>query len=420
MKKKTIIGKSEKRQRSLQSNEDAHFLQTLIDTVPIPLFYKDTQGVYLGGNQAFADFLGLAKKDVRGKTVYDVAPRQFADRYAEADAELFRSGGVQTYESSAPQVDGTTRDVIFNKAVFLNSDGTVGGLVGSIFDITRRKEAKRELVRCMERYRRIFENIQDVYYEVGIDGTILEISPSIERYVPLRREELIGRSVNEFHIDREKKKELLKTIKDKGLVNDFEMDVKDMQGNPLTCSISAVILPGDDRTPPRMAGSLRDITERKRTEMTLRQREEELSIKSRNLEELNAALKVLLRHREEDRTELEERVLANVKTLALPCIERLKEGPLNRRQSLCLDILEAHIQKIISPFLREISQSYFDLTSQEIRVAGLVRDGKSTKDIAEFLGVSTRTVESHRDSIRRKLGIKDRKTSLRSFLLKLS
>jgi len=166
--------------------------------------------------------------------------------------------------------------------------------------------------------------------------------------------------------------------------------------------------------------SLMDITQLKKIQTSLKEREEELFIKSRNLEELNAALRALLKQRDEDRVELEENVLANVKTSIIPLIEKLGAGPLNPSQSVCLEAIESHLQDIISPFLHRFSQAYFDLTPQEIQVAALVKDGKTSKEIASHLGVSVRTVDTHRDNIRKKLGIKDRRSGLRSFLLRLS
>ncbi|MBU2228231.1 MAG: PAS domain S-box protein [Proteobacteria bacterium] len=396
------------------------FPQKLIDSIPIPVFYKDIRGVYLGGNQAFADFLGRKMEDIVGKTVHEIAPEDLAEEYERADKELFRREGIQTYESAIVHADGARHKVIFNKATFSNRDGVVSGLIGSIFDIAQRKEVEERLRRNEERYRRIFENIQDVYYEVGLDGAILELSPSIERYFQFKREDLIGRSIYEFYSDKNRRKALLQEIEEKGYVRDFEIHLRDRRGAQFTCSITASIMPGEGERPPRIAGSMRDISERKRDEETLRQREEELSIKSRNLEEVNTALKVLLKQREEDRKELEENVLANVKTSLLPYLEKLKKGPLTQRQRAYLEILEAQMKKIISPFLHRISQACFDLTPQEIRVADFVKNGNTTKEIADILRISIKTVDYHRDNIRRKMGIKNHHTNLRSFLLKLS
>jgi PAS domain S-box-containing protein len=288
------------------------------------------------------------------------------------------------------------------------------------FDPTDRREVEERLRRSEERYRRIFENIQDIYYEVGLDGTILEISPSIESYSPFRREDLIGRSINEFYADQTQRDSFLQAILESGSVHDFEIQLRDSGGSLFTCSITAAILPGSKTLPPRIVGSMRDISARKQAEQVLKEREEELSIQSRNLEEVNTALKVLLRQREEDRVELQEQVLANVKTLILPCIEKMKEGTLTPPQRVCLNTFEARIKEIISPFLHMITQAYFDLTPQEIRVADCVKNGHTTKEIADMLCISVKTVDYHRDHIRRKLGIKNRPASLRSFLLTLS
>jgi PAS domain S-box-containing protein len=423
VKKRNQIEKPKPRPDSFEGCRDPDFLQKLLDSIPIPIFYKDARGIYLGGNQAFGDFLGRKKEDIVGKTVHDIFPEDLAEIYERADQELFRTGGIQTYESAVMHADGTRHDVIFFKAsvtTFLNKDGSLGGLIGSLFDITDRKVAEKQLRWSEARYRRIFDNIQDIYYEVGLDGTILEISPSIERYFPFKRADLIGRSVYDFYADKSRRTDFLQEISGKGYVRDFEIQLRERQGALFTCSFTATILPGEGERPPRIVGSMRDISERKQAEETLRQREEELSIKSRNLEEFNTALKVLLKQREEDRKEMEENVLTNVKTSILPYIEKVKENPLTHHQRACLDILEAQMKKITSPFLHTISQACFDLTPQEIRVADFVKNGNSSKEIADILGISIKTVDYHRDNIRRKLGIRNHPTNLRSFLLKLS
>jgi len=420
MKKGKKIEKPRPYKISNEETEAPVFLQKLIDSIPIPIFYKDIQGAYLGGNREFENFLGRKIEDIVGKTVHEIAPEDLAEIYEQADKKLLQTGGDQTYESAIMHADGTRHIVVFNKATLNNRDGKPCGLVGSIFDITLRKKFEAQLRSSEARYRRIFENIQDVYYEVGLDGAILELSTSVEKYVPFKREDLIGRSVYDFYADKNRRSGFLQEIREKGYVRDFEIQLRDLQGALFTCSITAAILPGEGERPPRIVGSIRDISERKRAEETLGQREEELSIKSRNLEEVNTALKVLLKQREEDRKEMEENVLTNVKTSILPYIEKVKEGPLTHHQRACLEILEAQTKKIISPFLHRITQACFDLTPQEIRVADLVKNGNTTKEIADILGISIKTVDYHRDNIRRKLGIKNHQTNLRSFLLKLS
>lgn len=164
----------------------------------------------------------------------------------------------------------------------------------------------------------------------------------------------------------------------------------------------------------------KEIMQRKRAVKTLREREAALKVQARNLGEANTALKVLLRHREEDKTELEEKVLSNVKELVLPYVEALKRTGLDAKQITYVGIVESHLNNIVSPFLRRLSSKYLGLTPREIQVANLIKEGKATKEIAELCNVSSRAVEFHRDNIRAKLGLKNKKANLRTYLLSLS
>jgi PAS domain S-box-containing protein len=151
-----------------------------------------------------------------------------------------------------------------------------------------------------------------------------------------------------------------------------------------------------------------------------RKAEEELEIKGRNLQEINTALRVLLKRRDEDKIELEEKVLSNMKALVRPYLEKLKKTGMDERQKAYVDILESYLDNIISPFSRTLSSKLLHLTPTEIQVAGLVRDGKTAKEIAQLLNKSTRAIESHRINIRRKLGLTNSKSNLSSYLLSLA
>jgi len=162
-----------------------------------------------------------------------------------------------------------------------------------------------------------------------------------------------------------------------------------------------------------------DITERKLAEEALREREAELMIQTNSLEEVNTALRVLLKRRDEDKTELEEKVLGNVKQLVLPFLEKLKKSPLDTKQLTCLHILESNLNAIISPFLRTLSTKYVSLTTKEIQVANLIKEGKKTREIGEVMTLSPRTIETHRKNIRKKLGMEKKRGNLKSHLVTL-
>jgi len=162
-----------------------------------------------------------------------------------------------------------------------------------------------------------------------------------------------------------------------------------------------------------------DISEQKLTEQELREREKALEMQTNNLEEANTALRVLLQRRDEDRAELEEKVLFNVRQLIEPYMEKLNKSELNERQKAHLSVLKTNLKEIVEPFSRRLSHTYLKLTPTEIQVANLIRQGKTTKEIAELLNLSSRTIESHRKNIRKKMGLKDKKENLRTHLLSL-
>lgn len=175
-----------------------------------------------------------------------------------------------------------------------------------------------------------------------------------------------------------------------------------------------------DREPLRVVVSHEDITALKLTEEALRQSRQTLNEQARSLEESNIALKVLLDQRDRDRLELERKVLANVKGLVLPYIEKLKGARLKPRERTLVDIVEAHLQDVISPLLQRIANADIILTPQEMQVAALIKDGRSSKEIAGVLTISEATVNFHRKNLRVKFGLKNRRVNLRSYLLSMS
>lgn len=152
----------------------------------------------------------------------------------------------------------------------------------------------------------------------------------------------------------------------------------------------------------------------------LLRKEEELRQKSEKLEETNIALKVLLEHRDRDLVGLEQRMTANIRELVLPYVEKLKGSTRKRpREQTLVDIVEFHLNDIVSPFLNRLSSLHLLLTPQEMEVAALVRQGKSSQEIADVMSISLSTIGFHRKNLRRKLGLHDRSKNLRTYLLSL-
>lgn len=130
---------TEKKKNEEAIRKQADFQQRLIDAIPIPVFYKDINGDYLGCNSAFSELMGLSKEAILGKKVSDIYNPQFASIYYQADLELIRTGGSQSFESTVVPAFGKQRDVLFNKATFPSQDGSVAGIIGSMTDISELK-----------------------------------------------------------------------------------------------------------------------------------------------------------------------------------------------------------------------------------------------------------------------------------------
>ncbi|UCH07492.1 MAG: PAS domain S-box protein, partial [Deltaproteobacteria bacterium] len=163
----------------------------------------------------------------------------------------------------------------------------------------------------------------------------------------------------------------------------------------------------------------KEVKERKVAERGLKKSEKALKVKAKNLGEANTALKVLLKRRQEDKTELEEKVVSNVKELVEPYLRKVQRSRLTERQKAYLSILESNLNEVVAPYSRSLSGKFMNLTPSEIQIANLIKHGISTKDVSEMLHLSTKTVEFHRHNIRKKIGIKNTKANLRSYLLSL-
>jgi PAS domain S-box-containing protein len=160
---------TERKQAEESAEEAALFLETLIDAIPFPVYYKDIDGNYLGFNKAYAEFFQKSKSEILGSNVFQILPPELAEVYSPKDDELFRNPGFQKYESLAKDSRGQMHDVIFHKASFNNAKGELSGLIGVIVDITglkRTEEALRENQRMLAT---LISNLPGMVYRCGND-----------------------------------------------------------------------------------------------------------------------------------------------------------------------------------------------------------------------------------------------------------
>jgi PAS domain S-box-containing protein len=431
----TDISEFKHAEEALRESEQR--LSDIIDFLPDATFAIGRDGKILAWNRAIEEMTGVKAKDMTGKGDYEYALPFYGirrpiliDMVFSSDEEIEKKYSFIKKEKDIilaetdVTMNGENR-VLWGKARCLyDSKGNIVGAIQSIRDITDRKQAEEAL--------RFSNVILSTQQETTHDG-ILIVDPEgkmiswNQRFIDMwdipshvletQSDELAIQSVLGKLADP---KQFLAGVRrlydDINATSDDELALADGR---LFDRHSAPMIGGDGRHYGRV-WYFRDITDRKRAEEILKKRERELEIKSRNLEELNTALKVLLRQREKDKDELEEQVLANVKQLAMPYIERLKKSRLKDKEADHVNILELNLLNIISPFSNKLSSKYIKLTPKEIQIANLIKEGKTSKDTAELLNISPGTVEFHRENIRRKLNLKNKKDNLRSYLLTLS
>lgn len=163
-------------------------------------------------------------------------------------------------------------------------------------------------------------------------------------------------------------------------------------------------------------GIITDISKRKRAEEILSEKKIALQAKTVKLEETNIAMKVLLQKRDEDKTYMQDQILSNIKKLIAPYFNKLRKSPLDESQKAYIEVIESNLQEIFPANSIGFSSEYYGLTRSELIVADLIQHGKKTKEIAALLSLSPKTVEVHRNNIRKKLGITNRKVNLQTYL----
>ena len=158
----------------------------------------------------------------------------------------------------------------------------------------------------------------------------------------------------------------------------------------------------------------------KKAKRSLKKIRAELELQTSKLEEANTALNVLMQQKIENKTEFEETVLLNAKELIEPFLEKLNKSRLDSKQKAYVSIIKSNLNEIVAPLVRKFSKINLKLTPAEIQVTNLVKQGKTTKETAELLNLATSTIDSHRNHIRKKFGIGNKKINLRTYLLSTS
>ncbi|MBA4418223.1 MAG: hypothetical protein C0392_09990 [Syntrophus sp. (in: bacteria)] len=375
------------------------------------IFQTTPEGRVITANTTFASMYGYDSPEELVRSFTDIGKELYVN---PEDRERFKdlcekNGFVEGFEEQVFRKDKSKSWVSINARAVKDSNGRTLYYEGTIEDITPRKEMENALRASEDRYRTFIDSSSDGVFLKDDQLRYVIVNKLLRTFFRKNERDIIGKTDFELRPVGDAEKAA-------------RADKKSLKLSSIVVSEEAI---GDRIYETRrfsvnlgekvrgIGGFVRDITERKKAE-------EELRVKSLNLEEVNAALRVLLKQRDHDKGEMEDKILGNVKKLVLPYVERLKEKRLDQEQKTYLDILETNLKNIISPFAQKMAYVYSHFTPTEILVANLIKDGKTIKEIARVCGVSENAINHHRQNIRDKLGLNKQKVNLKSYLMSLS
>jgi len=281
-------------------------------------------------------------------------------------------------------------------------------------------EMEEALRQSEERFRLLADFTYDWEYWVNPEGGFEYVSPSCRRVTGRSREEFLKDPALMVRLTHEDDREMLAEHlagprEDPPLVQ-FDFRILASDGRERWLNHSSQPVYSDEGQWLGRRGSIRDITDRVVAETEVKKQKAELEFKKSELIESNTALKVLLRRREEDKLELESNIQAQVKELLMPHLKQLTEARMQPEYRRVVELIQDRLNQLTSSFARQLQSPLYGLSSKEIQIAGLIREGRSSKEIADVLGVSTSTVNFHRNKIRQKLGIINQKANLQARL----
>lgn len=421
------------------------------------IFQSTPKWRFINVNLALAEMMGFGSPRDIINAFHDITQIPYVNPGDQTTYKklLEAHGIIKGFETPIYRKDKRKIWISINARAVRDQHGKLLRYEGTVIDITSRKFAEKALRRSEERFRELYDSAPVGYHELDIEGRIKSVNQTELEMLGYTSKEMLGQPVWKFIGEEEtsRKAVLAKLTGKLPPVKGFERLYMRKNGTTFPALVEDRILRNEEGQIVGIRSTIEDITERKRIEEEiekhrgqleqlvaertaelmqaneklqreitqrkivvneLRASKEDLENKSRTLEELNTALRVLLQQRGEDRKDLEERFASNIKSLVLPYVEKMKKGRLDTRQHSCLSIIEANLNEIVSPFLHNIRQS--NLTPREIQVASLVKDGKTTKEIAEIIGVGSSAIDSYRKSIRNKLKLSNQKTNLQSYL----
>ncbi len=256
------------------------FTQQLVETLPNPVFYKDREGRYLGCNRAFEEFVGHSREFLLGKRYNDIAPSEMARQADAADNRLLAEKGTADYEATGIYAgDGSTRELLVNKATFLDPNGDIAGLVGSLVDITQRKTLEKETQESFELLRAVIQAAPVAIVARDMNRVISMWNPAAERMFGWKESEVLNTQTSIVPPELVEEASHYRALAQQGETH-LEIETRRMHrdGRAIEVSLSAAPIFGADGKVVGTMVTIADLTQRKLTEAALRESESQLRL----------------------------------------------------------------------------------------------------------------------------------------------
>jgi len=452
--KPAILGNSmditERKLKDDVLRESERRLTDIIAFLPDATLAIDTEGKVIIWNRAIEEMTGIPAKDMLGKGNYEYALPFYherrpllADLLLKPDSQselkysiLRKQQDLLIAEAESPFLKGKCAFLWGKASPLYDGRGNILGAIETIRDITDRKLAEAGLRESERRLSDIIDFLPDATLVIDRKGKVIAWNRAIEEMTGVAAQDMLGKENYEYAVpfygkprpiminlvlkpNRKIERGYYSILERQQDLLIIETWVPALKGKKAFLWGKASPLYDSRRNIVGAIESIRDITKRKQDEEALKNREQERQVKNFQLEDLNAALRVLLKQREGDKNDLEEKVLANVKKLIIPYLDKLRKESKGSQTTAYIDVLESNLKDIIAPFAHRISSKYVSLTNREVQIAGLIKEGRITKEIAEMLNISESAINIHRYNIRRKLGL-TKKHNLQTYLSSLA
>jgi len=451
---------SKRRQQQRELPDVYHLLNKTFEALLDAVFIIDADSAtIIRSNRAASEIFGYTQEEMLGRTtgflhVEEAALEEFTRQLYPA---IEKNGYLRLFNFRMKRKDGMIFPTEHVVLTLNNDSGRRIGWVSLVRDVADRRRMENDLHESEMRYRSLFQNNHAVMLLIDpASGDIVDANPAASRFYGYSRKELKGTKISDINVlsRNEVFKEMERAKTEGG--NHFyfrhrlangDLRAVEVYSGPITVHgkqlLYSII---HDITDRKMAEEKlkqhhenletiieqrtnelakinqklrQEIKKNKQTAHKLRNREQRLEGYSKHLEEANTALRVLLQQREKDKKDLENVFVSNINQLINPYVAKLKKGDLGKVHKNLVNILESNLRDITSPLVTKLSSGLLNLTPMEIRVASLVKQGKTTKETAEIIAVSPNTVMTHRYNLRTKLGLKNKQANLRSYLLSL-